>query len=139
MGSEQSNSLSCECSQWARGHTHKFFTKHHPNCKYFDPQGDAAEIIEKLLSGIRAWASDEDGVHPELCDAYDMAAIVIGEPTLKSLRGGGVEKRRHADIGNAIRTGGGDTYGDRQTSSRRASESSSNESLIMADRGILEA
>ena len=41
------------------------------------------KCIKDLLKGIRQWAADEDGVHPDACDAYDRAAIAIGEKPLK--------------------------------------------------------
>ena len=69
------------CGNWARADG--FLTKHHPVCRYYDPVDDAKEIIVDLLRGIRAWAADEDGIHPELCDAYDRAAIATSEMPLK--------------------------------------------------------
>lgn len=41
------------------------------------------ELLESLIDGIDCWAADEDGVHPELCEAYDRAAVAIGRPLLK--------------------------------------------------------
>jgi hypothetical protein len=72
----------CECVQWART-SGKVFTKHHRECTLYDPEGDAREIIAGLLDGMRRWARDEDGVHPEACDAYNRAAAFIGEKSLR--------------------------------------------------------
>lgn len=68
------------CGDWAR--TVGFITHHAPGCPEYDPEGDAAGIIKPLLNGIREWGADEDGVHPALYDAYNRAAIAVGEMPL---------------------------------------------------------
>ncbi len=74
----------CECSNLARcGKEAAFFTEHHPNCRQYNPHGDAAKVIKALLKGMRDWAADEDGVHPDACDAYDQAAMRVWEKPLK--------------------------------------------------------
>jgi hypothetical protein len=40
------------------------------------------EIVKDLLKAMRYLASDEDGVHPEACEAYNRAALFVGEKTL---------------------------------------------------------
>jgi hypothetical protein len=72
----------CECLNWTRKEEKKFLTQHHPHCCYYDPEGDAAVIINSLLDGIQKWAADEDGVHPDCCDAYDKSALTVGRKTL---------------------------------------------------------
>ena len=66
----------CECQYWART-GQIFVTKHHPDCEKYAPEDDAFIIIKALLKGIEAWASDEDGVHPECWDAYKRARYSI--------------------------------------------------------------
>ena len=67
----------CECLGWAR--IGRWLTEHHPDCEKYDPEGDAIKIITSLLRGIEAWASDEDGVHPDCWQAYRRAKFCVGE------------------------------------------------------------
>ena len=72
----------CECISWARDYGTSFFTNHHRNCPHYNPEEDAAEIINKLLDAMNIWGSDEDGVHPDCCDQYDRAALSVGRKIL---------------------------------------------------------
>ena len=67
----------CKCQKWAR--TNGFLTKHHPLCAHYDPEGDARELIAPLLKAMREWGSEEDGIPDFAADAYDRAAIAVGE------------------------------------------------------------
>lgn len=71
----------CECKQWART-GQKFWTLHHSSCPKYDPEGDACLVIGKLLQVMRDWGSEEDGIPDFACDAYDIAAISVGQNTL---------------------------------------------------------
>lgn len=64
--------MNCECENWARTQS-KVATDHHPNCKKYDPEGDARRIIEALIEGIETWSSDTDGIHEACWDAYTQA------------------------------------------------------------------
>ena len=70
--------MECECVNWAR--TRGWLTKHHPNCKHYNPEKDAIEIITALIKGIESWAADEDGVHYDCWEAYQKVKFAIGEP-----------------------------------------------------------
>lgn len=70
----------CECQEWARDDNGILLTNHHPNCKQYNPVGDALELIEELVKGIESWAADEDGVHDAVWDAYYKARMVLGRP-----------------------------------------------------------
>ncbi len=72
-------SVTCECSNWART-GQRFITRHAPTCAHYDPESDAREIIDGLIRGMDAWASDEDGIHPEAWDAYRVARAATGNP-----------------------------------------------------------
>ena len=78
--SEEEN-MFCECRYWTRRRI-TLLTEHHPGCKYYNPEREAWTIINGLLNGITAWASDEDGVHPECWEAFEQAAYFIGRPEL---------------------------------------------------------
>lgn len=67
----------CECVNW--GGSRPLWVTHHANCKHYDPIKDATELITRLVRGMEAWASQEDGVHPDAWDAYHDAKIGIGE------------------------------------------------------------
>lgn len=67
----------CECARWARGNQ-SLITSHHPNCKKYNLEKDAKEVIEKLITGIDEWSSDEDGVHPKCWNAYLYAQLFVG-------------------------------------------------------------
>lgn len=67
----------CECQTWARD-GQKFITKHSKMCYYYDPEGDARKLIDDLLDGMNAWASDEDGIHPDAWQAYKRASFAVG-------------------------------------------------------------
>lgn len=70
----------CEnCNNWVRADRGLFLTEHHPNCSKYDPEKEAYEIMIKLLSGIESWASEEDGVYPELWENYKKAKIFCGQ------------------------------------------------------------
>ena len=76
---------SCDCIRFARVCMHDM-DYHHPACKEFRASVSAKrshKIIRNLLKAMDAWASDEDGVHPEACDAYNAAAQFILMPKLK--------------------------------------------------------
>lgn len=68
--------MDCDCNKWAR-ESLEVFTKHHPECTEYDPEGEAAEVINNLLDGIIAWAADEDGVHPDCWNAFERAAHFV--------------------------------------------------------------
>jgi hypothetical protein len=55
-----------------------FITTHHPNCKYFDPLGDTRALLGKLVAGIDAWASEEDGIHDAVYRHYTIAKLASG-------------------------------------------------------------
>jgi hypothetical protein len=38
-----------------------------------------AELLKQLTVGIESWAKDEDGVHPDVWNAYVKAKTIIGE------------------------------------------------------------
>ena len=71
--------MDCECLSWARSDEYIFLTEHHPNCKNYDLIGDSIKLIEKLVSGIELWASEEDGVPDFLWDTYQQARLVLGK------------------------------------------------------------
>lgn len=76
-------SKSCECQTWVR--LVMLDTPHNPSCPKYEPlvvERTTYTLIRDLLQGIRNWASDEDGVHPECCDAYNAAASFIVQPPL---------------------------------------------------------
>lgn len=66
------------CGNWADARP--FWVTHHKDCKHYNPIKDATELITRLVRGMEAWASDEDGVHYEAWDAYRDAKMGIGEP-----------------------------------------------------------
>ncbi len=68
--------MNCKCIDLTRASS-KVATKHHPNCPDYDPEGDAKIIINDLLDGIMAWASDEDGVHHDCWDTFKSAAHFV--------------------------------------------------------------
>lgn len=72
----------CECRNWARDGEFQLLTRHHMNCKHFNPAKDAIDIITGLLIGIESWASDEDGIHPSVMKAYAEARIFVGFPPI---------------------------------------------------------
>ena len=63
-------------------------TEHHENCPKCDVRGDAINQIRDLIRGIEAWASDEDGVHPECWEAYKRAKLSIGEFATEEVQNG---------------------------------------------------
>lgn len=71
--------MDCECRNWARTNQ-LLITNHHRNCKKYDPEKEAYEIIGALLDGIQAWANDEDGIHPNCWEAFKNGACFIGQP-----------------------------------------------------------
>jgi len=81
----------CECNYWAR--TDGLLAEHHPNCKHYDPVGDAQKIIVALLLGIEAWAADEDGVHPDCLEAYENARLRVVYQTRAQEKAEGVDAR----------------------------------------------
>lgn len=70
------NSMDCVCKNWARDRI-VVLTNHHPKCAHYNPEQDAKEIVAKLVDGIEAWATDEDGVHPDCWEAYLNASAFI--------------------------------------------------------------
>ena len=71
--------MTCRCREWARTNS-KIVTEHHPNCSLYNPEGDAKKIIEDLLKGVEAWASDEDGIHDGCWKAYEQAKKFVYQP-----------------------------------------------------------
>jgi len=69
----------CTCKEWVRTQS-KVVTRHHTNCPLYDHEGDAREIIEDLIRGIEAWASNEDGIHDECWKAYEQAKNFLYQP-----------------------------------------------------------
>lgn len=63
--------FACECHSWARsGDDMLLFLSHHPKCEHASPTRDVRSLLDRLIAGIEAWASDEDGVHPDCWEAY---------------------------------------------------------------------
>ena len=54
-------------------------TEHHPKCAHYNLEADSVAIVRALTNGIEDWASEEDGVHPPLWEAYCRALAFIGE------------------------------------------------------------
>ena len=80
--------MECECKYWARDNI-LLVTEHHQNCRHYNPEQEARERIEALLTGIVAWAADEDGIHDACFDAFRDAAYFIGRPDL--VKGGDID------------------------------------------------
>jgi hypothetical protein len=68
----------CECLNWCRNGMPPI-TEHHPRCKLYNLEKESVVLVTDLIKGIEAWASDEDGVHPELWPAYLQALYFIGD------------------------------------------------------------
>ena len=69
----------CKCAEWCRIENN-LLTEHHPNCEHYHPEKECREMIVDLLDGIMAWASDEDGIHPECFEAFKKAAYFVQQP-----------------------------------------------------------
>lgn len=76
--SAETEKAPCVCQNWART-GQKILTKHHPNCTCYDAEGDARDVVERLLKGIEAWGAEEDGVYPECWEAYRNGKIFVGQ------------------------------------------------------------
>ncbi len=72
----QDTAMDCPCAMWARDYPS--IAEHHRQCRFYDPERDAIKMLRELCIGIEAWAADKDGVHEELCDAYERANIACG-------------------------------------------------------------
>ena len=54
--------------------------KHETTCEHFFPRTQILTIlVKKLCRGIERWASEEDGVHPDVWKTYVAAKALIGE------------------------------------------------------------
>lgn len=71
------NPMLCECLTWAR--TEGFAFAHHTRCPQFNLDRAVRALVAPLVRGMEAWASDEDGIHPEAWDAYVAGKRAIGE------------------------------------------------------------
>jgi hypothetical protein len=70
---------SCECHTWCTDrHDIMQLTGHHINCPTCPPNRDKAwkGLISKLINGIRSWAADEDGVHPDCWEAFRESVFI---------------------------------------------------------------
>lgn len=68
----------CDCLNWCRNGMPPN-TEHHPKCSLYNLEKESVVLVTDLIKGIEAWASNEDGVHPELWDAYCLALYFIGD------------------------------------------------------------
>jgi hypothetical protein len=72
--------MPCECLTWGRyNHGTILHLDHHPNCKLYRPEPEIRELLLRLIDGIEAWASDEDGVHPDCWEPYKAACAAVGQ------------------------------------------------------------
>jgi hypothetical protein len=70
----------CECATWGRDNqSAALILSHHTACPNYSPELEVRELLQNLLDGIEAWASDEDGVHPDCWDAYVKACGACGQ------------------------------------------------------------
>ena len=62
----------CKCKEWASDDLQADLcgNGHHHHCSEYRPNVGAVDLIRRLVSGMSAWASDEDGVHPDAFAAY---------------------------------------------------------------------
>ena len=71
----------CECQNWASLDPLRtsILTGHHPRCPHGPDRFDAAcKLIHELALGIEMWAAEEDGVYPDVWDAYRKAKALEG-------------------------------------------------------------
>ena len=74
------------CAEWAH-QGNDLFLSHHRDCPNYNPEADIKKLLLDLISGIEAWAADEDGLHPEIEKAYVAACCTVGQ--FKKPKGGG--------------------------------------------------
>ncbi len=82
-GKFTSNADECECRNWG---AELMLSGHHISCPRFDPKPFILAIHD-LLRGMREWASDEDGIHPNAWEAYQKAAVLVGIPLANEAKG----------------------------------------------------
>lgn len=71
----------CVCVNWASTDPLRVsvLTGHHPRCPHAPDKFDAAcKLIAELAYGIERWAAEEDGVYPDVWDAYRKAKALQG-------------------------------------------------------------
>lgn len=74
--------LDCECSGWAMECLWDT-NEHHPSCSKFSARNERyfiVKLLQDLIKGIDEWASDEDGIHQEVWEAYKRARKVLLMP-----------------------------------------------------------
>jgi len=73
--------MKCDClTKTSRDVLLVALTGHHEDCPHRPPlERVFRDLLKELVSGIDAWAAEEDGVHPDLWDAYCKAKAVLGE------------------------------------------------------------
>lgn len=74
--------VDCDCLNMGRDGTVPLMTTHMPDCPNYFPE--IRSVLTDLVRGIESWAAEEDGVYPEVWDAYCRAKFMIGEPVKES-------------------------------------------------------
>jgi len=70
----------CECITWGRDSVAAMLhLEHHPNCEHYRPEPPIRELLLRLVDGIEAWASDEDGIHEACWNAFQDACCMLGQ------------------------------------------------------------
>jgi hypothetical protein len=84
MEQEEERMNRCKCNDLtSRDIRFALLTGHTETCPHVDPAmvfRSAVEIIDRLVTGMQAWAQDEDGIHPEAWAAYQKASAILMRP-----------------------------------------------------------
>ena len=68
----------CDCDKRPHRGDFPLLLTHHADCWQFGIE--LRVLVEGLVDGMEAWAADEDGIHPDALEAYEMAKLSLGEP-----------------------------------------------------------
>lgn len=68
----------CECVMWARDGKPPI-TKHHPNCKKYEPVAELLLALRQMVDGIERWGIDEDGIPDHIWEHWREAKFMLGE------------------------------------------------------------
>lgn len=89
MDNQPERKIECDCmDQCSMDIRVKLLTGHHENCpknSVWNASQRGLDIIKALVDGMDAWASDEDGIHPEAYEAYKKARAVLAWPVQEVL------------------------------------------------------
>lgn len=58
---------------------------HHPGCMHRGWEDEAREHLAWLLYSLDVWATDEDGLHPSVVEAYKEARAFVGCPVADAI------------------------------------------------------